>query len=754
MKKTRRSIALFLALALLLTGPALAAGLGDPVLGGETELARGVALADGVYWGGSDFRDENYLIYTPSQEIQPILVYGSKLCNYGNFSSMAKLLEDQGYHVIGGINGDYYDVSTFCPLGILIRDGKLISSDAGHYGVGFLADGTAIAGSPALDMELNIHGERFPLGSVNKVRGSYEYALFTEEFSYNTKNSRPGRDVIVSVTAGGELTVNCSLTLQVEEILDSDGAVEIPAGKMILSLADSADSWRQGGLDKLQEGDSLTLTISCADSRWNQVQQATGALYKLLSGGQVESGLPSGAEPRTALGIRADGSTVFYTVDGRQSGYSAGATMTQVAQRLAELGCVEACLLDGGGSTSLNALYIGDSSTSLINRPSGGSPRSVSSYIMLVTREEAGPATRLGLTPLSLYMLPGAQTTLKAGAADDYGWAASLPQITWQVEGEVGAVRQDGLFMAGETAKTGGVSVTAPGLKKGFAQVQVVETPHSLTVQNEANGRTVTSLQLERGESLNLTAKAGYYNQSLIAQDICYSWSVTGGIGTIDINGSFRAGNQDAVGSILVQAGEKTVEIPVTVGWKNPFDDISQTEDWYYEQIKYVCQHGLFSGESASHFGEDAGMTRAMFVTVLWRIAGEPAAEAGGFTDVADGAYYTKAVNWAAAQGIVSGYGDGSFQPNKTISREEICALLYNYAGWAKIDLSGSGSVNFADGDKIAAWARPGVEACVSAGLVNGESNPDGSLTMSPQKTMTRAHAAVLLARFHSSYFS
>ncbi len=755
MKKTRRTLAILLLFALLFTMPGLAASLGDQVLNSETELARGLALADGVYWGGSDFRNENYLLYTPSAEIQPIVVYGSKLCNYGSFSSMTKLLEGQGYHVIGGINADYYDVATYCPLGIVIRDGKLISSDAGHYALGFLADGTAITGTPALQMQVTVNGEKFPLGSINKVRSDKEFALFTEDFSYNTKNKNAGRDVVLSLVAGGDLTVDCQLTLQVEEVLESSGAIELPAGKMVLSLSGKADAWRQGAVDGLQPGDSITLTVSSGDSRWADVQQASGSLYKLVENGQVVSGLPAGAEPRTAVGVKADGSTVLYTVDGRQSGYSAGASMTQVAQRLIELGCVEACLMDGGGSTSLNAVYIGDNNPSQVNRPSSGSARSVTSYIMLVTRKNAGTATRLGISPRSLYILTGAQTTLEAGASDDYGWAAAMPKgASWSLEGELGIVGQDGRFMAGQEAASGAIVVSAAGLKNGRTPVEVVKTPHSLTVKNAANGKTVSALQLQKGDTVNLTAAAGYYNQTLIAQDHCFTWAVSGGVGTIDVNGSFRAGDLDASGSILISAGDKQVEIPVTVGWQNPFDDVSEARDWYYEQVKYVCQEGLFSGESSSHFGTDSGMTRGMFVTVLWRIAGSPAAAPAAFSDVAENMYYAKAVAWAAEQGIVAGYGDGSFQPGKTINREEICTLLYNFSNWKGLKLSGDGSISFRDQESISAWARPAVNACVSAGLVNGESNPDGSMTMSPKKTISRAHAAVLLARFHGSYFA
>ncbi len=753
MKNRVRLLAFLLCFALLLSAPAFAAALGEPVLGGEGEIAAGLNLAEGVHLSGDTYREEHYLEYTPSQDIVPLVVYGSKLCNYGSFSNMAKLLEAQGYHVLGGINGDYYDVATYCPLGIVIADGRLISSDAGHYALGFLADGTALVGSPALEMTLQIGGESYPLGSVNKIRDGQEFALFTDDFASTTKNSGSGLDLILSVTDGGKLAVDCTLTLQVEEILASDGAAEIPEGKMILSLADSADSWRRSALESLQPGDRISLSVSCPDSRWKDVQFASGALHKLVTAGEVEESLPGGVEPRTAAGVKADGSLILYTVDGRQSGYSEGATMRQVAQRLAELGCVEACLLDGGGSTSLFARHVGADSLRLINSPSGGSARSVTSYIMLATKKSSGSIAYLGLTPRQLYMLAGARTTLTAGAADSYGRPMSLISPRWGVENAVGGVNQEGVFVAGSAAGSGAVQVYASG-RTALAQVQVLETPHRLTVKNEADGKTVTALELEKGAAVNLSAVAGYYNRDLIAQDHCFTWSLRGGIGTIDVNGSFRAGNADAEGSILVRAGELQVEIPVTVGWVNPFDDISETEDWYYDQIKYVCRQGLFSGETPTHFNEEAGMTRAMFVTVLWRIAGMPTAAGSAFDDVAPEAYYAQAVNWAAEKGIVSGYGEGIFLPDKTITRQEICALLQNYAAWAGISLQGAEQVSFADQDQIADWAKAGVEACVSAGLVKGESNPDGSFTMSPQKTMSRSHSAVLLARFHSAYFS
>lgn len=108
-------------------------------------------------------------------------------------------------------------------------------------------------------------------------------------------------------------------------------------------------------------------------------------LYALVENGQVVSGLEAGRAPRTALGIKADGSMVFYTIDGRQSGYSVGATYSQVAQRLIELGCVQAVALDGGGSTTLGATLPGSDHFTVLSSPSDGNQRAVSNCLFLVT---------------------------------------------------------------------------------------------------------------------------------------------------------------------------------------------------------------------------------------------------------------------------------------------------------------------------------------------------------------------------------
>ena len=138
-------------------------------------------------------------------------------------------------------------------------------------------------------------------------------------------------------------------------------------------------------------------------------------------------------------------------------------------------------------------------------------------------------------------------------------------------------------------------------------------------------------------------------------------------------------------------------------------------------------------------------MTRAMLVTVLWRYAEKPAATQGStFSDVAQGQWYTDAVAWAAENGIVNGVGDGKFDPEGTVTREQMAAILYRYAQYKDCDVSDSASLqSFGDAGTVSSYAVPSMEWAVGAELINGM---DGNLK--PKGTATRAQVATILMRF------
>ncbi len=740
-KKLIRTVSIASAVCLILGTGVLAAVLGDLINGHETYLGAGMELSKGVYWTGSDYQTENYIEYTPGSSVYPAVVDGSKLCNYGNFSSMAALLEKEGKHVIAGMNGDYYVVATNEPLGLVVVNGELWSTDADHWAIGFKADGNAVFGKPVVSVGVNIGGTDYGFDSVNKTRRDGGAAVYTDDYAPATKNAGEGADIICSVS--GPLSMNCELTLTVEEVITLGGAVNIPAGKVVLSVSSNASEGLKAAIASLAAGSTATLKIS-SPSEWANVSYAIGSLYKLVTNGAIDSSIPSGSDiaPRSAVGKKADGSLVFYTTDGRKSGYSVGITMNKLAQRMLELGCVEASIMDGGGSTSMNAIYLGDSSASQINSPSDGVQRSVSNYIMLVTNAKpTGTATRLALYPLSTNILAGATTSFALKAADDNGYSAKLDKyVSLAVSSGLGTITSDGAYTA-QGAGSGSVTAASDGLIGASVQVNVVATPDIITVKNESKSSAISSLSVSTESTTSLTATAMNNHVSIISQDKCYTWSADGGIGTITADGTFTAGTQNASGNITVKAGDKSVSIPVTVTNPDKFDDVKKT-DWFYGAVKYVGDGGIMTGTGNRIFSPEANMTRAMVVTVLYRIEGSPAptSEMTGFSDVPTDQWYSQAIYWANQKGIVQGF-NGKFDPEGQITREQLATILYRYSG---SPITSGTLGQFTDASSASPWANDALCWAAERKLINGV---DSETQLSPQSTASRSQVATILFR-------
>ena len=173
------------------------------------------------------------------------------------------------------------------------------------------------------------------------------------------------------------------------------------------------------------------------------------------------------------------------------------------------------------------------------------------------------------------------------------------------------------------------------------------------------------------------------------------------------------------------------------------FDDVAKSA-WYYKAVEYVAENGIMSGVSAREFAPNAGFSRAMLAQTLYAMSGKPTVKAEGtFADVAANAWYADAVNWAAEKGYVSGVGDGKFAPDASITREQMALILYRYAG--SPDASGMVLREFADGDSVSAYAVDAIRWAVHEGLISGMENN----TLAPQGTATRAQAAQILMNFH-----
>lgn len=170
------------------------------------------------------------------------------------------------------------------------------------------------------------------------------------------------------------------------------------------------------------------------------------------------------------------------------------------------------------------------------------------------------------------------------------------------------------------------------------------------------------------------------------------------------------------------------------------FGDVPQTS-WFADAVKYVSENKLMNGTSTTAFSPNENMSRAMLATVLYRMSGETAEADSSFGDVSASAYYAAAVNWASSKGIVNGTGADAFSPNASITREQLAAMLYRYAGEPSVsaDLSAyTGAVS------ISPYAEKAVEWCVAKGILSGKS----ATRVAPQDTATRAECAAMLQRF------
>ena len=220
---------------------------------------------------------------------------------------------------------------------------------------------------------------------------------------------------------------------------------------------------------------------------------------------------------------------------------------------------------------------------------------------------------------------------------------------------------------------------------------------------------------------------------------------------------SFTVTAEDGVTTAVYTVTVNTAALPepITPGVDNkkpaskpevklPFTDVS-TSDWFYDDVAFVYKNGLFSGTDSRSFSPNASMTRAMLVTVLYRLEGEPTVTGrSSFTDVRSGAYYEKAVIWAAANGIVTGTDSTSFSPDAKVTREQLAAILYRYAQYRKLDTDASAKLNsFTDADSVSAYASEALGWAVSEGLINGASGK-----LMPKGDATRAQVAAILHRF------
>lgn len=227
------------------------------------------------------------------------------------------------------------------------------------------------------------------------------------------------------------------------------------------------------------------------------------------------------------------------------------------------------------------------------------------------------------------------------------------------------------------------------------------------------------------------TAKSGEYEIS--ARTVAKSFSNV-------LESSFKAGHVKVKGK-ATKPSSPTVTPTKPKEWKNPFTDVTAS-DWFYSAVRYTNENGIINGVSEREFAPTLRVTRAMFVTLLYRLEGESEVAKCKFEDVMPGVWYEKAVAWANEKGIVGGVSETEFAPDSNITREQMATMLFRFAKYKGKGVATEVSLGYSDKANVSPWAMEGVAWATQNGVMSGSGNE-----FLPKNFATRAEAATVIMR-------
>ncbi len=299
--------------------------------------------------------------------------------------------------------------------------------------------------------------------------------------------------------------------------------------------------------------------------------------------------------------------------------------------------------------------------------------------------------------------------------------------------------------------------VTATDDYEGVSEIRRYEiTPKELTAANikdisdaKYTGEAVTpALVIKDGEkllTLGVDYTVEYQNNIEITTESSKAKAVVAFIGNYTGNAEKEFNikkvkhSSSASNNYKVDYDKWTADTP-----KMPFNDI-KASDWYYDDIEFVYRNGLMNGTGNDTFAPQINTTRAMFITIIYRIEHEPESMPARFVDLIEDSYYEKAVGWGYVNGIVKGVSATEYAPNDIITREQMMAMIYRYAAYKGLDLTvrEDAATKFSDHNNVSEYARPAVNWAISNGLIFG----NGSNALEPARYASRAEIAALFVR-------
>lgn len=792
-KRLAKSLTAAVLLAALPAAPALAYTAFYPQ---EYALGPGVTYYDAAAENSLGIQRAHYIEYRPSEDVQPIVAFGRGFYGRSTIGYVADYLaQDLNMQVLAGMNADFFNTGSGVPIGLVVQDGKMISSAGGAYAVGFREDGTHIFGKPKIIMTISDGTHGVVVENFNKTRSSYTVNLYDHNWGTETRLTNSGTNVLLEkVDPADEVKIGGRVKMRVLSVREENASTPFNDDQMVLTIAATGDATKVG---VFYAGQEVELAVTADDPAWNEAVYAVGGKSLLLNGQAAVGDTPTGNAARTAIGFKADGTIIFFENDGRLKDFSIGLSPSALAQEMAALGAVNALNLDGGGSSVMSVRRFGFP-LAVVNSPSDGQPRMVANHVFLINKQAAGhEASVLQIKTPARYILAGSSAELTVYALNAALAQANLPDTAeWSVSGGDGEIydEQDNtaVFRAGDTPGLVRVAVESDGLT-AYQNIYVLSSVSSLAIQQD--GKTLATLNAVAGDKLNLSVGGVYKNQNVAMDSMGVKWSVSGDIGTVDEDGVFHAGGRDSSGMITAQAGTTIARLPVVLqnagagpnivavnlpnklaegetgefsfrvnaGNGSYFPDKEQITlllDGQAVDFDYAWATGIVNAELDEISGgvhrltliveDNEGLLARKSVTVK---VGDTA-NSLSYADVAEGHWAAECIGYLEARGLMRGESDAkgtqTFNPGRNLTRAEFAVIAARYL---KLDTAQEVSLPFADKADIPGWALGAVQAVYADGVMRGE-DVKGNIYFYPRNNISRQEAMAVISRILGDKYS
>lgn len=592
-------------------------------------------------------------------------------------------------------------------------------------------DGQGIIDYFDFDIVLRANGERYEMSGMNRERQAGETVIFTAgHYKSSTGSNQYGYEVLVE-TAGStkEVSFGETLTGKIKQVTAYGQSIaSIPNNSFVISIQGGSPFNKPGQLQGLAIGTDVSVTFS-VDDKWNNADYIVasgpmlvrdGAPYIMMS---TSSSRAKEVTARTIVGISKDKKTVhFVTIDGKQSS-SPGMNLSQVANYLVSLGVDTAINLDGGGSTTMGIRKHGTNVVTLANTPSAGSERAVNAILQAVSTAPLGQAKHIKFTRTNVgTMLVGTTSTINVDYVMDANYNTLDHQGKLAFNSKNKTLQVNGYSFTATQPGTDELNLYHDGALFQSFPVQVVDGPTSMTINGSNSVTEGASTNYVVGNVKDSAGKDIVYNASQV------KWAVEGDIGTISSTGQFTA-SKAGEGKIVATLGTKTFKaiIRVAAKEKDLFKDVGAKYP-YAKELEFLTNNKYITGYTDGTFRPTQTLSRAHGAVIIARVLGLDTTniENPNFNDVPKTHTYYKEIAAAANAGIIGGF-EGNFNPSGNLTRAQMAKMIVN-----AFELVGESDKIFTDVDPAhwsVPFIQTLVFNNVTTGYTDGTFKPNESIT-------------------------